>query len=107
LWREGGGIFAIAEEGEGDGAHEIGGGARGQWNWCHKEATRVRRRGLQVEVGLDWLWDARNVRCPENSEEATGGWDAVKRATKATADRVEKSGKGGPGEEKNEWLAGR
>lgn len=83
------------------------GGARGQWNWCHKEATRVRRRGLQVEVGLDWLWDARNVRCPENSEEATGGWDAVKRATKATADRVEKSGKGGPGEEKNEWLAGR
>jgi hypothetical protein len=42
-------VFAIAEEGER--AHTSW-GARGEWNWCHKEATRSDEGGCRSR----WDW---------------------------------------------------
>ena len=66
------------------------GGARGEWNSCHKEATQsgelgTSGRGLQVNVGLDWLSaDARNV-----SEQPDGGGRNFERERQSKLERVD------------------
>jgi hypothetical protein len=53
LWREGGGIFAIAEEGEGDGAHEIGGAHEGSGTGATRKPPESDEGGCRLR--WDWI----------------------------------------------------